>query len=92
VWAPPAVACPACHSLGLQRSHARSMAERIRRRLGDERLHRCATCGWRGWLPPLDYATSPAAETTHMPDFSAMDAAIGSAVSRGPAFAPRNLP
>jgi len=91
--AAPAMAagkCPTCRSFSLQRSHARSIAERIKRNLTNERLHRCPACGWRGWLQPLDFATFPEAEKVHIPDFSALDAAIGSAASR-PAFSPRNL-
>jgi FlaA1/EpsC-like NDP-sugar epimerase len=83
--------CPSCRSLSLQRSHARSVTERIRRSLTNERLHRCVECGWRGWLRPLDYATFPEAAPTHEPDFSALDAAIGNATARGRAFSPRNL-
>jgi FlaA1/EpsC-like NDP-sugar epimerase len=83
--------CPACRSFSLQRSHARSMVERIRRSLSTERLHRCAECGWRGWLNPLDYAMSVDDGSAHVPDFSALDAAIGSRSSRGRAFSPRNL-
>jgi pyridoxal phosphate-dependent aminotransferase EpsN len=82
--------CPTCRLFTLQRSHARSMAERIKRNLTNERLHRCTACGWRGWLQPLDFAVCLEAEKVHIPDFSALDAAIGTAASR-PAFSPRNL-
>ncbi|MGH9371856.1 MAG: polysaccharide biosynthesis protein, partial [Vicinamibacterales bacterium] len=91
--AAPAMAagkCPTCQSFSLQRSHARSIAERIKRNLSNERLHRCTACGWRGWLQPLDFAICPETEKVHIPDFSALDAAIGNAASR-PAFSPRNL-
>jgi FlaA1/EpsC-like NDP-sugar epimerase len=83
--------CPACRSFSLQRSHARSVVERIRRSVSAERLHRCAECGWRGWLTPLDYASSIEDGTAHVPDFSALDAAVGNRTSRGRAFSPRNL-
>jgi FlaA1/EpsC-like NDP-sugar epimerase len=82
--------CPTCHSPALQRSHARSLAERIRRSLTTERLHRCVSCGWRGWLQPVDVVTCPEPQIPHVPDFDALDAAIGNAAAR-PSFSPRNL-
>ncbi len=41
--------CPACGSVDIHRSRSASMAERGRKLLSGDRLHRCRACGWRGW-------------------------------------------
>ena len=59
----PAVAtgrCPACRARTLRRSHGRTMAERVRKKLTQKRLFRCEDCGWRGWshiVDPCMYGT-----------------------------------
>lgn len=45
--------CPLCGDT-CQRSKARGIHERIRKRLTPKRLLRCGRCGWRGWRLLLD--------------------------------------
>ena len=70
--------CPACRSVDLHRSRSRSLYERIRRRLTAHRLFRCDSCGWRGWLPILDYGVRDANMVPRraVPDFVAIDAVV----------------
>jgi FlaA1/EpsC-like NDP-sugar epimerase len=46
--------CPACGSANFHRSKARSARERVTKFLRTRRLHRCRTCGWRGWVDLID--------------------------------------
>jgi len=45
--------CPRCAQGQLLRSHTRSRIERIRKAYTSRRPHRCAKCGWRGWVLPM---------------------------------------
>jgi FlaA1/EpsC-like NDP-sugar epimerase len=84
--------CPKCQSLTLHRSRARSLPERVRRNFSVQRLYRCTSCDWRGWLLPLQFSDLDAAETAAAPDLVALDAALQSL--RPPtrrSFAPRDL-
>ena len=47
-------ACPACASSEMVRSKARTLYERLWKTHTPKRLFRCARCGWRGWLTPMD--------------------------------------
>ncbi|NOY05507.1 MAG: transposase [Chlorobi bacterium] len=42
--------CPACGSSSLFRSHSKNLTERVRKKLTSQRLYRCHSCEWRGWL------------------------------------------
>jgi hypothetical protein len=70
--------CPACGSGPVARSRTRSLADRVRRTLTDDRPHRCAVCGWRGWIMPMveiaDWNTSRADPS--VPDFRAIDRVV----------------
>jgi hypothetical protein len=73
--------CLKCNSTALHRSHIQSLAERARRVLTRKRPFRCAKCGWRGWLTPLEFAVGSQVATTarQAPDFAAVDAALSRA-------------
>ncbi len=45
------ILCPSCGEYSLYRSHSRTMAEAIRKKLTSKRTYRCHKCNWRGWLP-----------------------------------------
>lgn len=49
--------CPRCSGWA-HRSHARKAFERLRRGWSAKRLHRCHSCGWRGWLEPIEHPTA----------------------------------
>jgi hypothetical protein len=84
--------CPKCGRSTLFRSKARSLPERMRRRWSVERLFRCTTCQWRGWLVPLHVSDAEAAEPAAIPDLAALDSALeASAAAERPAFSPRQL-
>ena len=68
--------CPECGSK-VQRSHARTLLERLRKHITTARLHRCIDCGWRGW----GLETPPAQKggvivPKGVPDLRAIDAAL----------------
>ena len=88
--------CPACASVTVYQSHVRSRLERIRRAVSPTtiRPYRCHTCGWRGWLTPVEFFPSMVCDRTLSddPDLASIDAAVGVvAEDHRPAFAPRNL-
>jgi hypothetical protein len=68
--------CPHCHGLTLHRSKARNLPERIRRSFSPQRLFRCSSCDWRGWLLPLQFSEADTAEPSSAPNFAALDAAL----------------
>jgi len=84
--------CPKCGASTLYRSKARTLHERVRRNLFVQRLFRCTTCEWRGWLLPLQFSDSEAVQPAALPDLTALDAALQ---SKGPAarrsFSPNDL-
>jgi len=84
--------CPRCPDGHVRRSKARSLAERIRREFTSERLYRCAECGWRGWLMPMDFGEQALIDPIATPDLRTLDDAIpGNGSSTSPHFSPRNL-
>jgi FlaA1/EpsC-like NDP-sugar epimerase len=84
--------CPECHSATLHRSHARTLAERLRRAHSVQRLFRCGACNWRGWLIPLEFGDTSAGEATAIPDLAAIDNAVqGVELPQRPSFSPRDL-
>jgi FlaA1/EpsC-like NDP-sugar epimerase len=85
-------ACPKCAAATLYRSKARTLPERVRRKLSNHRLHRCTSCGWRGWLLPLQFDNGSNSELVVMPDLVALDSAL-QAVDSPPrrSFSPRDL-
>ena len=66
--------CPRCPDGHVRRSRARSLPERIRREFTSERIYRCAECGWRGWLMPMDFGDQKPIDTAPSPDLRALDA------------------
>ena len=84
--------CPKCRSTRVHRSRARSVTERLLRDWKTDRLFRCADCGWRGWLAPLEFPSAPAHESVPSPDLAALDPEEDAHAGAGPrAFSPRNL-
>jgi hypothetical protein len=92
VHAPSDQACPSCAAPTIYRSKARSLPERVRRNFSDLRLFRCTSCGWRGWLLPLQFDNGSNTESVVMPDLVALDSAL-QAVETPPrrTFSPRDL-
>jgi len=84
--------CPSCGESTLFRSKARSLPERLRRSWSIQRLFRCSTCGWRGWLLPIHVSTSEAVELPTVPDFAALDVALqASPPEQRRSFSPHDL-
>jgi predicted RNA-binding Zn-ribbon protein involved in translation (DUF1610 family) len=84
--------CPKCGSARVHRSRARSVTERLMRDWKTERLYRCADCGWRGWLMPLEFPTPATTESVPSPDLTSLDEQEGELVGAGSRpFSPRNL-
>jgi FlaA1/EpsC-like NDP-sugar epimerase len=84
--------CPECGSSTLYRSRAKNLPERVRRKLSAQRLFRCTSCEWRGWLLPLHVSDTEAVEPAALPDLAALDAALrtsGPALRRS--FSPQDL-
>jgi UDP-GlcNAc:undecaprenyl-phosphate GlcNAc-1-phosphate transferase len=70
--------CPQCDALALARSHSRTFAERVRKVVARKRLHRCAECGWRGWvfvLIPLE--EDEPRVSPPVPDLTSLDQGFG---------------
>lgn len=63
--------CPACAHRGVHRSKARTFYETLWRDHTPKRIFRCANCGWRGWLVPLQRVV--AGEAVPSPDLAALD-------------------
>jgi FlaA1/EpsC-like NDP-sugar epimerase len=84
--------CPKCGATTLYRSKARTLPERVRRNLSVQRLFRCTTCEWRGWLLPLHVVAADALDPMAVPDLATLDIALqGSAPARRRSFSPRDL-
>jgi FlaA1/EpsC-like NDP-sugar epimerase len=84
--------CPSCISARVHRSHARTLVERMRRNMSPERLFRCDSCGWRGWLMPLVSIESELADEAPAPNLADVDRAVSrSTPAARPTFLPRNL-
>jgi predicted RNA-binding Zn-ribbon protein involved in translation (DUF1610 family) len=84
--------CPACAASTLYRSKSRSLPERVRRHFSTQRLFRCTSCGWRGWLLPLHVSDTEAVEPASVPDLAALDVALqASAPGLRRSFSPRDL-
>jgi len=85
------LACPHCAG-AMHRSHARSLPERVKRGFSHQRLFRCDSCGWRGWLVPLEFGDHQPMEARPAPDLSSLDS-VSYPIQGQPrqTFAPRNL-
>ena len=84
--------CPTCGSFTLYRSKAKNLAERIRRQFSAQRLFRCTTCRWRGWLLPMHINDAGAVEPAAIPDLAALDVALqASAPTLRRSFSPHDL-
>ncbi len=84
--------CPECGASTLYRSKTKNLRERLRRNFSSERLFRCTSCQWRGWLLPLHVSNVDAVEAPAIPDLAALDVALqtsGPAVRRS--FSPHEL-
>jgi FlaA1/EpsC-like NDP-sugar epimerase len=85
-------ACPHCGASTLFRSRAKSLPERVRRGFSAQRLFRCTTCQWRGWLFPLHVNNAPSVEPSVIPDLSALDVALQTSTqTERRAFSPSDL-
>jgi hypothetical protein len=85
--------CPSCINARVHRSRARNLMERVRRGMTSERLFRCESCGWRGWLMPLVSIEGEPVTDFDAPNLSTLDKAVDSSpvpAQRRP-FSPRNL-
>ena len=84
--------CPKCGDFA-HRSRARRFDQHIRKRLTSRRLFRCAHCGWRGCLEPLNLGGSHGAlAQTAAPDLRALDASVPPSVDTPRrAFSPKDL-
>jgi FlaA1/EpsC-like NDP-sugar epimerase len=83
--------CPTCQA-GVHRSRAKGVVERIKKDFTAQRLFRCAECGWRGWLMPLEFGGRSAVEVPPSPDLESLDSsAIGERHDSRPTFSPRNI-
>jgi hypothetical protein len=49
IWTHPNMRCHRCGASSLHRSHARTLLQRVRKRLSHKRVYRCKTCGWQMW-------------------------------------------
>ena len=85
--------CPKCRSGRVHRSRIRSIRERAFKQITQRRPFRCASCGWRGWLIPLQYGDNAMSAASDHLDLTSLDRAAGAGppASRRPAFSPRNL-
>jgi FlaA1/EpsC-like NDP-sugar epimerase len=83
--------CPSCKALALRRSKARTVAERVRRRISVQRPFRCSQCDWRGWLLPLQYGDAAAVEPASAPDLASLDALLTPPPPARRSFSPRDL-
>jgi FlaA1/EpsC-like NDP-sugar epimerase len=84
--------CPRCHTGRAHRSHARTLAERIKKDFTFDRLYRCNDCGWRGWVEPLQVWRDAPLDSLPTPDLEAVDAVIKpKPVAARPSFSPRNI-
>ena len=95
-----AITCPSCGAPDVYRSRARSIPQRVKKSLSQQRLFRCHACNWRGWMTPPAHADAPvhAAEPAHAgvvavaSDFSYLDESFAAETSAAPRpFAPRDL-
>lgn len=73
--------CPRCRGLA-HRSRARRFDQVVRKSFTPKRLFRCSSCGWRGWLLPLDTVTPQSIpfSTLPPPDLRALDAVSEAAI------------
>jgi hypothetical protein len=86
------LSCPKCPSGRLVRSRSHSVADRLRKKFTDERLFRCESCAWRGWLPPPNEGGAPPIAPPFTPDLSPLDFAVApQAMSHRPSFSPRDF-
>ncbi len=60
----PGQICPACASDSVYRSPVKSGPERTSQPVPTIRPDRCLTCGWRGWLTPVELFGSATSERT----------------------------
>jgi len=54
--------CPKCGSPRVHRSRTRTFWEQFRKPLTRNRIHRCHSCGWRGWGKVASESPRPSRE------------------------------
>lgn len=69
--------CPKCKGSAVRRSRARNFLEELLKKRTQKRLYRCAKCGWRGWLLPLETAVS--LEDTTAPAIDGLETVLAGA-------------
>jgi hypothetical protein len=75
-----------------RRSRVRALHEKVYKRFTAERPYRCPTCGWRGWLVPLDFGEHQPIDPVEKPDLASLDSAISRLPVQHPSgFSPRDL-
>jgi hypothetical protein len=83
--------CPKCGA-DTHRSRATRPDQHIRKRWTPKRLYRCGSCGWRGWILPIDSAPVTPINEASKPNLQALDQLP---LPRPPAsrqqFSPRDL-
>jgi UDP-GlcNAc:undecaprenyl-phosphate GlcNAc-1-phosphate transferase len=68
--------CPSCAHASAHRSKARNAFERLKKERTLRRLYRCDTCGWRGWLMPMDFSNVVTTDRLSPIDLRALDSAV----------------
>jgi UDP-GlcNAc:undecaprenyl-phosphate/decaprenyl-phosphate GlcNAc-1-phosphate transferase len=89
--APGCQACPSCRKRVLYRSRARNTFERFKKVRTEKRLYRCDECGWRGWLTPLDFGETLAADRSATPNLVSLDYGIADGTIAAGMFDPAHL-
>jgi len=82
--------CPVC-SAEVHRSKARRLDQHIRKRLTTRRLFRCSSCGWRGWMDPIERAGAPVPGAVQSLDLRALDSASAQPAEPRRSFSPKDL-
>ena len=65
--------CPACKRASAHRSKARWFGERLFKLSTSRRIYRCDSCGWRGWVLPMEQGAAFALESPADVDLKKID-------------------
>jgi hypothetical protein len=88
---PPHQACPRC-GREVHRSKAKRIDQQIRKWLTAQRLYRCHSCQWRGWMFPMDPAVNVSLPAKPDPDLAALDALSPDSATPAPPSSTKDLP
>ena len=77
--------CPGCGTT-VRRIHRRGLVARLRKALTGRRSFQCQSCGWQGWLTPMDLGTYTPIDPVEPPDVTAIDAVLGPAADTRETF------